>query len=319
MRAGLLLALAMLSCACDAPDERWLQGYAEAEYLRLGAPEAGWLESVPVERGDRVEAGAALFTLEAEKQRAAVRAARAELARAQAQLADLQRGKRPEEIARIEADLAQARAGLTYAQQDLRRQQRLARDDVAAEARLDQARASEAEARARVAAIEAELAVARLPARADQIEAAAAAVESAEGELAQARWQLDQRTVRAPVAALVEDRLRLAGEWTPAGGIVVSLLPPGHVKVRFFVPEPLVGGLVVGQEVTLRCDGCPGSIPARLRYVAPQAEFTPPVIYGVGNREKLVFMAEAWPEGKVRLQPGQPVDVLLDSAVASAG
>ena len=118
-----LVALVLLATpGCDRQDQRWLQGYAEGEYLRMGAPAAGWLESVPVQRGDQVEAGLPLFTLEAEEQRAAVREAEAELARARARLADLKVGKRPDEIAEIEAGLAQTRASLTYAEQDQARQ-----------------------------------------------------------------------------------------------------------------------------------------------------------------------------------------------------
>lgn len=311
MRRRLLWALAvpLLLAACGEEQQRWLQGYAEGEYLRLAAPEAGWLESVAVARGQRVRAGEPLFTLEAGRQRAALREAEARLARAEAELADLRYGLRPEEIARVQASLAEAKAARAYAEQDLVRQERLTRRDVAAEARLDQARAAAEAARARVAAVEAELAAARLPARADRIAAAEAAVASAGAALAQARWELDQRTVRAPADALVEDRLRQGGEWVGAGGVVVSLLPPGHVKVRFFLPEPLLGGVRVGQRVTLRCDGCPEGLAGRIGYIAPEAEYTPPVIYSVGSREKLVFLVEAWPDSGVTLHPGQPVDV----------
>jgi hypothetical protein len=34
-----------------------------------------------------------------------------------------------------------------------------------------------------------------------------------------------------------------------------------------------------------------------VRHVSPQAEFTPPVIYSIGSRSKLVFMVEAVPDG----------------------
>jgi HlyD family secretion protein len=308
MKRFLFLLLAPLIASCSEPAQPW-QGYAEGEYLRLGAPEAGWIESMAVERGSRVTAGTRLFTLEAEQQRAAVREAEGRLAQAEAQLADLRLGRRPEEIAQIEANLAEAKAGQSYAELDLRRQQELARTDVAAQARLDQARSAALEARARVAAMEAQLATARLPARADQIAAAEAAVASAKALLAQAVWQLDQRTVRAPADALVEDTVRKAGEWVGAGGTVISLLPAENIKVRFFVPEPELSAIRLGQRLALRCDGCPQDMTATVRYVAPQAEFTPPVIYSVGSREKLVFMVEAWPEAGTQLHPGQPVDV----------
>ena len=56
----LSILAALLLVGCDQSDGGWLHGYAEGEYIRLGAPAAGWLQSVPVQRGDRVEAGALL-------------------------------------------------------------------------------------------------------------------------------------------------------------------------------------------------------------------------------------------------------------------
>ena len=310
-RRLVVCAIVLALVGCDGGDDGWLHGYAEGEYVRLGAPAAGWLQSVPVQRGDRVEQGALLFELEDGRQRAAVAEAEAQLARARAELADLKLGKRPEEIARIEANLAEARATLAYAEQDLARQASLAKRDFAAESRLDQARSAAEEGRAHVAAMEADLATARLPARDDQIAAAASEVAMREANLAQARWDLEQRLVRAPMAATVDDRVRDGGEWVDAGGIVVSLLPPGKVKVRFFVPEPELGRVHVGQQVELRCDGCASAMTGTIRFIAPEAEYTPPVIYSVGSRAKLVFMVEAWPAPGIALNPGQPVDVRL--------
>jgi HlyD family secretion protein len=85
------------------------------------------------------------------------------------------------------------------------------------------------------------------------------------------------------------------------------------VKVRFFVPETKLGGIKVGQKVSLACDGCGNPIDAAVSFIAPQAEFTPPVIYSKDNRAKLVFLVEAKPAAQdaTRLHPGQPVDVTL--------
>jgi HlyD family secretion protein len=43
-------------------------------------------------------------------------------------------------------------------------------------------------------------------------------------------------------------------------------------------------------------------------FISSQAEYTPPVLYSKESRAKLVFLAEARPEGG-NLHPGQPVDV----------
>ena len=113
--------------------------------------------------------------------------------------------------------------------------------------------------------------------------------------------------------ALVHDTLYSEGEWVAAGNPVVSLLPPGNLKMRFFVPETVVGALKMGQEVRAACDGCGAAIAAKISYISRQAEFTPPVIFSREQRAKLVFLVEARPApaDAARLKPGQPLDVTL--------
>jgi HlyD family secretion protein len=73
-----------------------------------------------------------------------------------------------------------------------------------------------------------------------------------------------------------------------------------------------MGTLRLGDAVTVRCDGCGGDIAAKLRFIAPQAEFTPPVIYSRENRSNLVFLVEARPDApNAALHPGLPVEVTL--------
>lgn len=308
--AALLLPLLLLAAGCGDGGDHGFQGYVEGQYLRMAAPEGGWLVDLAVAEGDRVVPGQPLFALEDTQQQAALAEAKGRLAQAVAQLADLRLGLRPEEIARIEARLRQAEALATYTAAELRRQQDLASRDVAARARLDLARSDARQAEAEVAAVKAELATARLPARSDVIQAAEAAMEAARAAVAQAEWRLAQRRVTAPAAALVDDTVRRPGEWVPAGGPVVTLLPPEQVKLVFFVPEPQRALLYPGDTVALSCTGCPDGLTARVSFVAPEAEYTPPVIYSLETRAKLVFRIEAEPQGSARnLLPGQPVTV----------
>jgi HlyD family secretion protein len=166
---------------------------------------------------------------------------------------------------------------------------------------------------ARVNELAAQLRVANLGARAPEIAAAAQEVKAAQAQLEQAEWRVAQKTQRVPTAADVVDVLYREGEYVPLGGPVLTLLPPGNLKARFFVPQVVVGTLSVGQAVSLRCDGCGAPIAARLSFVAREAEFTSPLIYSRENRVALVFMVEARPEpaDARRLHPGQPLQVLL--------
>jgi HlyD family secretion protein len=111
----------------------------------------------------------------------------------------------------------------------------------------------------------------------------------------------------------VQDTFFVAGEWVAAGRPVVSLLPPGNVKVRFYVPQTLLGAISIGRSVEVRCDGCPAPVAGEVSFVASQAEYTPPVLYGRESRSKLVFLVEAriGTVEPLRLHPGQPVDVSL--------
>ncbi|MDE2611544.1 MAG: HlyD family efflux transporter periplasmic adaptor subunit, partial [Burkholderiales bacterium] len=181
------------------------------------------------------------------------------------------------------------------------------------QAQLEASRAVQLADDAKVRELSSQLAVARLPARADQIRAQTAQVAAARAALAQATWKLDQKTVGTTQAGLVFDTLYRVGEWVPAGSPVVSLLPPGNIKIRFFVPESVVGALRIGRAIAVHCDGCGAAIPARLTYISTEAEYTPPVIYSNETRAKLVFMVEARPDktDAPRLHPGQPLEVTL--------
>lgn len=308
-----LAFLVLLGLAACKPDgDTVYQGYAEGEYLRM-APEApGRLIVLAVARGDRVRAGDPLFQLDDRESVIARDQAVADLAEASARLADLSKGGRPVEIAIFEAVLAQAQAQLAVDIPRLKRRDMLrASDTVAAEER-DIAAGAVAADQAKIAEAKARIASAQLAGRDDLIAAATAIVAADRAKLAEAERQLTERRVAAPADAVVDDTLYRLGEQVTAGSPVVSLLPPDNIKIRFFLPESVLGRVHVGDKVTLACDSCPGAMTATIRYIAPQAEFTPPVIYSVGTRDKLVYLIEAKPDrDPASFHPGQPVDVRL--------
>ncbi|HET9664383.1 MAG TPA: HlyD family efflux transporter periplasmic adaptor subunit [Burkholderiales bacterium] len=305
------ISLALLVIACGQPPEPYYQGYAEAEYVRVALPFAGMLERLSVQRGVQVKAGDELFVLESGNEAAMRREAEERLRNAEAQLANLKKGRRPTEIAAVQAQLAQAESSLALSETQLKRTEQLIAQNFIAKEKLDEARAARERDRARVAQLRADLATARLAARPDEIKAAEAAVASAKATLEQAAWRLEQKSATAPAAGLVADTFFVKGEWVGAGAPVVSLLPPQNVKVKFFVPETVLGAIRIGQDMRVTCDGCPAPVSARVSFIAPQAEYTPPVIYSKENRTRLVFMVEARPApgDAAKLHPGQPVEV----------
>jgi HlyD family secretion protein len=317
------VSLAVLACilatgCSDQAAPAW-SGYVEAEYVYVAAPIAGSLTNLTVTAGQQVGRGDALFSLDAEAETAVRDEAAARLKAAQAQSDDATKGRRAEELAVTQAQLAQARAQAELAVADLARQRQLNDQDFVARARVDDAQAAVTQTQARVAELQAALSVGRLPARSDDRVAAQSQVDAARQALRQTEWRLHQKVQAAPVAAQVNDTYFRPGEFVAAGQPVLSLLAPGQIKARFFVPEADVATLAPGQTVNLNCDGCGAAIPAHIRRIASQAEYTPPVIYSNSQRAKLVFMVEAWPEpaDASRLRPGQPVDVRRAGSAAS--
>jgi HlyD family secretion protein len=312
-RTPAAVALAALLAACQPSPPAALQGYVEGEFVRVAAPFAGTLVTLDVQRGQAITVGQSLFALEAENEQAVRREAQEQVSRAQAQVEDLRKGRRPTEIEAVRAQLQQAEAVATLSAKDLVRQQDLATKGFVSTARVDEAKAAANRDLNRVRELQNDLATARAGARPDEIRAAEAQARAARESLAQADWRLRQKSVASNVAGVVTDTLFVRGEWVPAGTPVVTILPPANVKARFFVPEGQVGALKLGQAVELRCDGCGEAIAASISFIAPQAEYTPPVIYSKENRTKLVFLVEARPSAAdaVRLHPGQPVDVTI--------
>lgn len=315
--AAASFALAALA-ACGERPATGFQGYAEGEFVLVAAPAAGKLEKRWVSRGQEVEAGAPLFTLEQENEKAARREAEERVRNAEARLANIAAGRRKPEIDAIQAQEAQAAAARELSRRQLKQQEDLFAKNYISASSMDAARANYERDIARVAETEAQIRLARMAIGRDkEIAAAQAEVAAARAVLAQSDWRLAQRAVGVPAAApaktLVHDTFYSEGEWVAAGNPVVSLLPPGNLKLRFFVPETAVGGLKIGQAVRAACDGCNAAISAKITYISRQAEFTPPVIYSREQRAKLVFLVEAKPElaDAVRLKPGQPLDVSL--------
>lgn len=311
------LVVAAVLMACQRAPSGRVQGYVEGEFVYVASPFPGALESLAVRRGEQVRAGEALFGLERVAEKAARDEAERRLGQALANLEDAKKGKRPTELESLKAQLKQAQAALRLSMREIERQEGLMTvPGAAVELEVDRARAARDQDRQRVAQLQADLNTALLGSRTDQVIAAEAEVHAREAALARAEWEFGQKRQQAPKSGLVFDTLYREGEWVPAGRPVVVLLPPENIKVRAFVAETRLGLLHPGDDAWISVDGVPTRFSGKVSYIAPQAEYTPPVIYSQESRDKLVFMVEIVfdPQTAAALNPGQPVDVYFGSA-----
>jgi HlyD family secretion protein len=232
------------------------------------------------------------------------------LRQSQARLADLRKGQRPSELATLEARLAQARTAAELSARELERATKLHQTTVLSDDDFDRARLSHEADQTLVAETGSQLITAQLGSRGDVITAGEADVSAAQAAVDRAGWSVAQKAQSAPRAALVYDTLYREGEFVAAAAPVVSLLPPENIKVRFYVPEAEFAALKAGDRVRVTITGRP-PLEARVSYLSPSPEYTPPVLYNRENRAKLVFLIEALFDAKDArdLHPGQPVDV----------
>ena len=316
MRTHLQWLLAALMLAgCNPPDRAAMTGWVEADLVYVAAPAAGTLQKIEVARGARVDAQAPLFHLDADAENFTRLQSEAQAAQAEAQALNLKSGRRAPELAAVAQQLAQAQAAQAASAAALARNEQLVTQGFISVGVLDDLRAAAARDVARVSELQAQQKVAQLAARPQEIAAADAALRAARAQIALATWREAQRAQPAPVDALVYDVLYRLGERVPANAPVVVLLPDGALKLRLYAPQPLLARIAVGARVAVSCDGCPPDLAARVTFISPQAEFTPPVIYSNDSRSKLVFLVEARLEGDAarQLKPGQPVDVRLEA------
>ncbi|WDR01526.1 HlyD family efflux transporter periplasmic adaptor subunit [Devosia algicola] len=284
-------------------------GYIEADYVYAAPASPGTIKSFAVTEGDVVSRGDVLFTLEHAQQDALLAGAQARVAAADATAKNLATGSRSAEVDVIRASLARAQTDLALAQTTLDRSEKLDALGLTPKAKLDQDRASLSSAQAQVDQLAAQLTVAELPARNEQQLAAEANLLAAKADVAKATSDLADRTIVAPGDGVVDRVFFSRGEMAGAGQAVVSLLPTGALKVKFYVGEAVRASFALGESVNVSCDACAPGIVAHITRFAADPQFTPPVIYSRDERSRLVYLVEAVIEMPKGLHPGQPVSV----------
>lgn len=144
------------------------------------------------------------------------------------------------------------------------------------------------------------------------LDSAVSALRVAEARVATSETRMARRKGFAPVAGTIQQIYFREGEMVAAQRPVLSIMPPGNMKLRFFVPETALPKLAIGDTVRIACDNCSADLTAKIYFIATTAEYTPPVIYSLDERNKLVYLIQARPSRPDALRVGQPIDVYLN-------
>jgi HlyD family secretion protein len=241
------LLLATMLAGCNETKNPGYQGWIEADMIFVSPDEPGRVIKLNVREGDQVKAGAPLYSVDD----------------------DLQK-----------ADLNQNNATLANAQQTYDRASALSKTGSGTQANLD---------------------------------SAVSALRVAEARVNTSQTRLTRRSAFAPVSGSIQQIYFREGEMVPGQRPVLSIMPPGNMKVRFFVGEADLPKFALGDDVRVTCDNCANDLTAKIYFIATMAEYTPPVIYSLEERNKLVYLIQARPDKPDSLRVGQPVSVFLNA------
>ncbi len=311
--AALIIAISMLLSACQQRNSNQYQGYVEGELIFMASPYSGNVNSLTANRGEYVKQGQLLFALDPEPEKSQLDQAQKQLQEAQASLKNLIIGQRETILKGIEAQINQTTAQLTLDKNRLDRTQTLYDKKVLDKDSLDAARSNYQARMEQLNQFKANLAEAKLGGRDELIAAQKATVAAAQAKVNAAIWILQQKTIKAPLNALVFDTYFKQSEWVAQGKPVLSLLAAENIRIIFYVPETVLSKIHSGQSVQISCDSCHQAYPAVINYISPEAEYTPPLIYSRENNYKLVYRIKAIPSSSDAMffHPGQPVYITL--------
>lgn len=288
-----------------------LYGNVEIRQVDLAFNAEGRLETMNKREGDTVKKGELIAQLETDTYKDLVALATARRDSATANLDLLLAGTRAETIDRLRAAQTNAQATLTNAAATFARQQELVKRDVASQQAFDDARMNLDNARAAYAQATAALNEGIAGPRQQEIDAARAALREADASLRLAHTGLDHTNLTAPFDGTIMTRVVEPGTVLLPTAIVYSMAISGEVWVRAFAPEPMLGRVAPGTEVTLTSDSG-GPWRGRIGYVSPVAEFTPKTIETPELRSQLVYRLRVRVENPDdRLRQGMPITIYL--------
>ncbi|WJG10714.1 HlyD family efflux transporter periplasmic adaptor subunit [Aliiglaciecola sp. LCG003] len=311
VKFGVCSIVLLLFACTQEPTHHGTTGYIEIQHFYISAPESGWITELNLTEGQVIELGDRVATLDRDYQLLNQQELEVQSANALSQLENLQQGARAEEIEVLKSQLNEMQQNSQLAEVEYARLVKLLNKELVSQAEVDKAKFHQQGLKFAVQSVQAQIAAARLPARDKVIESAQQQFRASQIASEKANWQLQRRSIIAHNRGTVEQIFYRQGEFVNQGQPLMSVAIVNSKKVRFYVAQERLNQVKIGNIVKVISDGRPEGDTAKISYISNHTEFTPPVLYGKGARDSLVFLVEASFERPVNLNQGQPVDVLF--------
>jgi HlyD family secretion protein len=254
-------------------------GRIEADPIDIATKFAGRISELRVDEGDMVTAGQTLAVMD-------TRDLEQSLKKSEAQVEQAQKA-----IHEAEANVKQIQSQVVFAAQEMERAKELLKNGWITrelfdqrQQQLDGARAAELSAVAKVSEAE-------------------RALDAATHDVGLYKVNIADNTLVAPREGRIEYRIANVGEVLPAGGKVFTMLDVSYVYLDVYLPTLTAGRIKLGDDARILLDAYPDvPIPAKVVFVASQAQFTPKMVETQTERDKLMFRVRVRID-RARLQP----------------
>ena len=253
-------------------------GRIEATQVDVSSKYAGRLLEVDVEEGSPVSQGQVVAKLSSPELDAQLRAAEA----------DAQKARSAQSAA--ESEIQTRQSALDFAKSEYERGAELVKSQTISKQTYEQRKRNF------------ESATSSLATAVSQRDQAISAIKSAEANVERLKAILADQTLVSPRNGRVQYQLARAGEVIAAGAPILTILDLTDVYMTIFLPAAEAGKLEIGSEARIILDPIPQFVvPAKVSFVAADAQFTPKTVETKDERAKLMF--------RVKLKIDQ--DVLL--------
>jgi HlyD family secretion protein len=320
--AALLLGLALAGCGAAGAEvaPREYQGVVEFEQVDLGFEFAGRLVGLFVRRGDHVQVGQRLASIDDALERAATRARQGESEAALARAAVTRAGSRPEERRALAARIRAADAQIRQLLENLTRERKLLQAGATPPSVVDDLAAALDRAQADRDALAQNLELLERGPRREELDELDSRARATQALLDAQRERNERFEARAPLAGDVLDTLFEPGEVVPAAVPVVSLADTTRPFAEVFVPQAELGAVRLGERVEVRVDALGEPLGGYIEHVARRTEFTPRYLFSETERSNLVVRVRVRVEDPGRrLHAGVPARVSFPRRAAAAG
>lgn len=301
-------------------------GRIEATEVDISAKTAGRIKEVLFKEGDFVEAGQVVarmdtLTMEADLRQMEAKVMQAQNSTSTASALSLQRREAVQSAASLVAQrrqakettlalVAQSESEVTFAESEVKRSEELVEKRFITPQRLESDRtklqtaiatrnaaiSKVKEAQAAIEAAQSQLTEAQsaLAASKSQIDETKSSIDAAAAAAEKIKADIEDANLKTPNGGRVQYRVAEPGEVLGAGGKVLTILDVSDVYMTFFLPESIAGRVAIGTGARLVLDAAPQYvIPARISFVASEAQFTPKTVETTTERQKLVFRVKA--------------------------